>query len=323
MNLHWRELGRHQSRFGMSTAIAIFHDPVRGSIIALGSRNVAIFGLEIGPTVVELEKVCWETGDAYSVDDLCFIEGVEGGWFLAAAYRGRGLAIWRSDGVLISQIENPLLGSALGGFGCVLPISLVGRPAVLAGGEDLLLAVELPSGRIARIVQQAGSVDRLARTWSHGRSVIVGAGRHEVRLWDAVSLEPQDVAWPVPDPVVSLSATQMNGKALVALGCGDTTVTMWNPEVGAALWGPLPMHVGESQQVELTEFASAPDGTPVLVTAGSDNYLRTVDPMTAQEIAPPISVSDVGAVRECVVNGRAIFVHTEYDQVVFRELCED
>jgi WD40 repeat protein len=152
---------------------------------------------------------------------------------------------------------------------------LDGRPVVVSGGDDTVVAADLERGETVHEWSVDGIVSAVALSEVGGRpAVLAGTDAGYVRTWDAVDGKP--AGNPLSgheDRVSAVAVTAVEGRRLAVTGSDDGTARIWDLAEGRQLGPPLAGHDGEIGTVTVTSVG----GRQVVLTAGRDGVVRVWD----------------------------------------------
>ena len=184
---------------------------------------------------------------------------------------------------------GPLL---TGAAACVQAITVGalpdGRTVVVAGIWDATVLIwDLAAGTLLRppLRGHRGPVNAVHLTTLPGSdAVLVTGGWDAVRIWDPVTGAQRGPALD-EDPSCVSTATLADGRAVVAVGHLDGTVTGWDLGTRRRFTVPVPAMSGAATAMTT---AVLPDRRTVLVVGDAGGTVRATDLATGDPIGPPI-----------------------------------
>ncbi|MER5618811.1 WD40 repeat domain-containing protein [Streptomyces sp. NPDC002215] len=177
-----------------------------------------------------------------------------------AGYDGRVLGWDLAEGGPAADLP-PLTGHA-DYIKAALPMTVGDQTVVAVTDLDTVRIWDLSSGEMTRTLQHEGEVDRMTALDSATRQLLITACRDTLHIWNPATAERLGSIH-TGDTVCALSAAEINGQSLVAVGGYRRTVRLWDAatcqQVGSTL--TLPEDVGA--------LALAPEGR-LAVAIGPD-----------------------------------------------------
>ncbi len=206
----------------------------------------------------------------------------------AGSSDGRPLAAFGGDDAIVWDVAAGATASGAIACGAVRALAMTSGTA----GTDAMLAVGGNDGSVrlwdptaarpvgAPVVLHSGPVTALTFVAAaDGGTLLVSAGGDgRVQLRSVARRDPAGTlltTWMLPPPVLAVAArTDEGGRLLLAASGGDRLVRLWDVRAGVELGGP---HRGHRTLVTTLEFGATSDGTPVLVSAGTDGSIIVRD----------------------------------------------
>ncbi|HEV2373563.1 MAG TPA: WD40 repeat domain-containing protein, partial [Streptosporangiaceae bacterium] len=318
-------------------------------VLTLGAGSVNGIAVATSPDGRLLMAAACEDGTVRIVDLMAAeqlgepLAGHEG-WVSEVAFgtlkgegeAGAGRLVLASCGLdMTVRVWDPVAGTALGGpitghTEPVISVELAAAPGggllLASGGEDSTVRLWDPlTGQPLGepLTAHTNQVNQLAfGTTPDGRLLLASTGGTPdgtIRLWDPLARTP--VGEPLTGHSLSVVAvsfgTAPDGRLLLASGGGrqDKTVRLWDPLTGKPVGEPL----GHDGAVDTVEFAPAPGGGRLLVSASTDTTIRLWDLADLAPLGEPLAGHTGGGVEVAAVtvpDGRLLLVSGSEDATV-------
>jgi WD40 repeat protein len=239
------------------------------------------------------------TGHASGVKGVAFGTAPDGGLLLASASYDGSVLLW--DAAIGRRVGDPLFVQRVTGI--ALGSTPEGRLLLASTGQD-------ESVRVWDTATGHPVSNRISSWWRSGVALgtapdgrlVLAVGNHDkvvgylyVRLFDAATGRPlggplisyslgPDSSYSVAVYGIALGATS-NGQLLLASGCGDGTVRLWDVGTQHRIGDPL---MGHTKKVAGVAFGTTSDGGLLLATASDDRTVRLWDIATGNQVGDPL-----------------------------------